>query len=336
MNTGNNGSQMIPPYGPYILCGWRISSDIPLPELLPWPTHTLAPSIQEPDLRITFRTGVAPEKGLRRPQPDGSFDIAVRGLASFHISPATDILSIEAAEGIDPVLLRNHLYGTVLAAICYRRNLLPLHGAAIKLGDSAVILCGDSGAGKSTLGTAFSRHGYTLLNDDVCAIDFDRPDGPLLRPAFPRVKLLPDAIDAFGLDPETTYSVAARGTKGHFGMAPAGTGAPAALPIAAIYHLLQPGEDGPLTKAMKAIEAIPFLRAQVHRRGIGKLLGHQEAVARQVFRLSGAVPCYALTRRKGLEFLSQTVDFIAAKHGQDAAAQCGPAPLQSEAVPMKL
>jgi hypothetical protein len=81
-------------------------------------------------------------------------------------------LDVHMEPNLDPVQVRNHVYGSGLSAHCYLHGLLPLHGSAVQVGEKAIIFTGDSGAGKSTLATAMVRQGYRLLSDDVCALEF--------------------------------------------------------------------------------------------------------------------------------------------------------------------
>jgi len=66
---------------------------------------------------------------------------------------------------------------------------------AIVVGGQAVAFLGDSGAGKSTLAATFLQKGYTLLTDDVLALEF-RGESVWVRPGIARVKLNPDSADA--------------------------------------------------------------------------------------------------------------------------------------------
>jgi len=51
-----------------------------------------------------------------------------------------------------------------------RRDRHPIHAAALRLGDRALILHGRSGAGKSTLCYVASRHGMEVLADDAIRV----------------------------------------------------------------------------------------------------------------------------------------------------------------------
>lgn len=50
-------------------------------------------------------------------------------------------------------------------------------------------------------------NGYELVSDDVVAITFDTDGQPQVLPAFNQVKLLDDAAQKFGLDPEAAEQI---------------------------------------------------------------------------------------------------------------------------------
>ena len=76
---------------------------------------------------------------------------------------------------------------------------LGIHGAAIALGERAVLLMGDSGAGKSTAAASLCRsHGALLLADDAALL---QDVGGFLNvvPSETRHALAPRSMDALGL-----------------------------------------------------------------------------------------------------------------------------------------
>ena len=110
-------------------------------------------------------------------------------------------ISLWAADGAPPDLVRPFLPGPAFAVVSYLRGRTPLHGAAIEVAGQAILVLGRSGAGKSTLATALVAAGHVPLADDLClpAIGNGRP---LLHPVFPRLRAYPATLDAFGLEGE--------------------------------------------------------------------------------------------------------------------------------------
>ncbi len=174
------------------LFGWRLRSEVPLPELLPWDGDA-----REPDVEVSL--GSAPGLGAGATAFGPAFQIAgdrvrlsVPGVATYLVEGGGRVV---VDPQVDPGApdIRVFLLGSVLSVLCYKRGLLPLHASAVEVGGRALLLAGESGLGKSTLAAALVARGHRLLSDDVCALDPAAPGGPLLWPSFPRLKLWEDA-----------------------------------------------------------------------------------------------------------------------------------------------
>ena len=84
--------------------------------------------------------------------------------------------------------LRHLLIDEVLPALLAMSGSLVLHGAAVVIEESALVILGQSQMGKSTLGIAFAQRGYPLLADDCVVID--RMNGRfLVQPSYPSVRV---------------------------------------------------------------------------------------------------------------------------------------------------
>lgn len=174
----------------YTLCGRRVSSEIPLPDLLAW-TGDDRPA----ELNVTLGpvpprlNNLAIDRPLLQVSTDGTCRFAISGVAVYLISPTGDQVVIDAA--MDPTApdIRVFLLGTVFGIWCFKRGLLPLHAGCVRIGDGAVALAGASGIGKSTLTAAFLRRGHAVLADDLTVLDVAASGGPMVLPTFPRVKL---------------------------------------------------------------------------------------------------------------------------------------------------
>lgn len=313
-----------PQYGPYVLCGWHVESAIPLPELTAW--NGARDGSDGASIRIELQESPPADSaaGFCRNSDDG-VSLRVKGVAGFRINPGADRVTVQPEEGVDPLLLRAYLFGSVLAILCYRRGLFPLHGSCVLLDGEAVVFSGASGAGKSTLATALARRGHPLLCDDLCAIDLSDPGRPMLRPAFPRVKLLPDAIDCFQLGEAVTYSQAAHGTKGHFGMAAMQSmGAiQHPVPLAAIYALDTPAGDNLGRSLLKGRNAFAFVENQAHRGWMGRNLGLHNQLFGHIAMLATAVPIYRLDRPCALDRVDEVACLVEAAHNA-ACLSAGP------------
>jgi hypothetical protein len=90
---------------------------------------------------------------------------------------------------------RADLMRGVMLSLATRFDRHPVHAAALRRGDAALLLCGPSGAGKSTLAYAASRNGISVLSDDAVRVQ-QAPEFRLWGSPG-RVHLLDDARNAF-------------------------------------------------------------------------------------------------------------------------------------------
>jgi hypothetical protein len=113
--------------------------------------------------------------------------------------------------GADPVAVEALLHGGVLGALIHQRGDLPLHATTLVCpsGRFAVALGGHSGAGKSTTAYELVRRGWTILSDDLTRVSLET-GVPVAWPGRSRLRLLPDACRAFGLDPAALASAPKR------------------------------------------------------------------------------------------------------------------------------
>src|SRR5262249_4782247 len=150
----------------YLLCGWHISSEIVLPELLPW-------SGNSGEANIVVRVGSVPNglEGATAAGPliqvsaDRTCLLEVPPIARFLVSGGTTIV-VQPAESVDEAAIRAFLLGTAFGMLCHQRGLFPLHASSVRIGQECIALAGMSGVGKSTLAAAMVKSGATLVADD--------------------------------------------------------------------------------------------------------------------------------------------------------------------------
>lgn len=87
--------------------------------------------------------------------------------------------------------------GLAMGILLHQRGLLVLHASAIAVRGSVLAILGDPGSGKSTLAAALHGRGHEVLADDVSGIDVNGAE-PMVRVAYPQMKLCPDAIAFLG------------------------------------------------------------------------------------------------------------------------------------------
>jgi hypothetical protein len=283
--------------GDYWLCGWRVRSEISLPELAPWTVGD-----QPPDL--VFRKGAVParlEGGVdvgpfHQIDPRGTGLVRLENIGAFHITGPGEVV-VSPAPGVSEVELRLFLLGTVLGVICHLRGLFPLHASCVSIGGKAAAFCGASGAGKSTTALHLTLRGHGLLSDDVTLIDTSGSGLPQVRPAFPRLKLWQDSLDSARIARDGLERNRPGQSKYHYRVAEAFRTGP--VPLSAIFLLARAGPDEAcgITRLTNPMDIIPALDAEVFRRGVSKVLGRTASLLATEAAIAGAVPVYRLTRR---------------------------------------
>ncbi|MGA2047175.1 MAG: hypothetical protein ABSG96_05755 [Terracidiphilus sp.] len=300
------------------LCGWRVRSEIPLMELLPWPATEAAVDVQIGLGQVPPFTGATTSHGRFTLNGAGHCRIEIPGIATFLVREGREIV-IDLLVDPDSLELRNYLFGTVLGFLCHQRGVFPLHGSCLRLGESAVIFSGNSGAGKSALAATFAVRGYTLLADDVCVLS-EGDGGWVVWPAFPRVKLKSAAHRAiFGVEPERE-SPSLLG-KHHFRFEPVRSFCVKPVPLAAIYFL----EKAPLGES-ESIAEVPGLRRlamlqnQIFRCRAGFLLGRGPALFASTSRIASVVSIRRLCRSLDFARMDATIAMLEAAHRVPASS----------------
>lgn len=152
---------------------------------------------RDPDIVVRF--GIVKES---LPKIDSQvFSGFLPKVGNFLISNGNKVI-VEPLPDVDEHILRPCILGSAMSVILQQRGFLVLHASAVLMQGEAIAFLGTSGAGKSTTASAFMNHGYSVITDDVLAIQFQ--DGiPVVIPSYPFIKLLPDAMAALGHDAET-------------------------------------------------------------------------------------------------------------------------------------
>src|SRR5579864_4054354 len=187
----------------YSLYGLTLRSAIPLP--CPRVQQTLAsPDIELLECgpaeilqacsheRVSFR-----EQGFWQCSifADGSAHVSWKEHFEFVVSASAKQVRWRKLREVSNEVFFTYFLGQVLSYCLLARGIEPLHATAIIVDDQAIAFLGDSGMGKSTLAAKFLQRGYTLLTDDVLALEFSGKD-VWVRPGIARVKLNPDSADA--------------------------------------------------------------------------------------------------------------------------------------------
>ena len=125
------------------------------------------------------------------------FLLRIPGVATYYAHDGAEIL-IDPQPGAPEIDLRSYLMGSLFAAICHQRGLLPLHASAIATPHGAAAFLGSSGAGKSSVAAFLARRGHRILADDICVIDPAASRDKRVLPVAPWLKLWDSTLEAMG------------------------------------------------------------------------------------------------------------------------------------------
>lgn len=243
----------------YTCYGLRLHSEIDLPEL----TELDADGAASPDIQVVCGLVAGPATGATQ-LTDGlwrdemSCGLAVTDVADYVAHEGAQIV-VDAAPNAEPRAVRLFLLGTMMGAIMMQRGHLVLHGNAVRIGDSCVVVLGHSGTGKSTLAAEFLRRGFDVLTDDVVPVD---SQGRALT-GHPHIKLWADALDGLGL--QSAGLVHVRGAVPKFQL-PISRPELGPLPVRRIYVLDEHGQDTCEIVRVSGVDSFDVLREHTYRK----------------------------------------------------------------------
>jgi len=300
--------------GIYSLCGWRVRSEVRLPELPAWRGDDRGDGIEFVigELPATLGETVLKTDGVEVSVEGARVRMAIRNVGVYLIESGNRIV-VEPGFDVDPHSpdVRLFLLGAGLGYLCHQRGLLPLHASAVEIDGRAVLFTGVSGAGKSTLASAFLQRGYRLLSDDVVPVEMTAGTAMVL-PSIARIRLWPDSAAQAGwrideMEPcRRNLLKVARPID-----AAAMTGA---LEPSAIFHLRPPGPlDGstPRLVPISGARAVTALGTRVYReRGLMAIAGRRGGMER-IAAVAARIPRhFRLERRIDYASLPATVEAV--------------------------
>ena len=95
--------------------------------------------------------------------------------------------------------LITYILGSAFGVVGIQRGFVPIHGAAVAVGDAAAIITGFSGSGKSAVLSALMREGYRYLADDVSMVETEG-GVPFVFPSYPQRKIAAATARELGED----------------------------------------------------------------------------------------------------------------------------------------
>lgn len=304
-------------YGPMtdgFLCGWRVHSELHLPELAPWTGDD-----RPPDLVI--RIGKVPDRlddlalQVRRLQIDrrGRCLLRPRNIADFLVNGPSEIV-VAPSPGASQADIRVFLLGSVFGFICHLRGLFPLHASSVAIAGKAAAFCGPTGAGKSTTATRLALRGHLLLADDVTVIDARAPGGPQVLPAFPRMKLTRTALDGLRLPAQEAERDRLGGQeKYHYSATRFFSAAP--MPLGGIFLLrrveMKTAEQ--CVRLSRPAEILAALAEEVFRPHVAAALGRDRLLLGAQSKVAETIPVWRLSRRFDLSGMDRWIEQIEAR-----------------------
>lgn len=302
----------------YMLCGLRVDSELPLPDLLPWTGEGRAPDIE-------IRLGEVPDHledpvhigPLLQTDKYGTCRYSIAGVAAYLVEAGKRI-TIQPWMPPDAPDVRVFLLGSVFGFLCHQRGLLPLHAGCVEIDGRAVAFAGHSGAGKSTLTTAFLRRGFPILADDVTVVDVSAPGGPLVLPSFPRIKLWGDAMEGFGLSSDGLERVRPQLNKFQVPVGARFRAQP--LPLSAVYHLKIANDrrhEG--LEPLRGASSMNALVDAVYRRMSAFRMGQRGTVMGALMQVA-MLPNLQFSRVFDLREVDATAAMIAVRHATTDAS----------------
>jgi hypothetical protein len=288
----------------YVAYGLRIRSHLPLPEL----------SEAEPGVEADVLVRLGPielgpcDPAADRPDLRVSLDgtrFWLDGVGTFAVRDGREIV-INPAVPRDDRLLRFNLLGLAMALLLHQRNMVVLHASVVAIQDSAAAFVGHSHSGKSTTAAALHRRGYPMITDDIAAIDVETAGRPIVHPAFPLMRLWPEAAVSVGLAPDALESVY-DGSPKRSSLSAEGF-ATQAVPLRAIYVMDYGGQFQ--TQPIAPAAAVAELLNHSFVAGILKPTGTAASHFHRCVKLAQSVRIVRLIRRRDMAQLDHLAESI--------------------------
>lgn len=246
----------------YVAYGLGIRSVLPIPELIAGETRT--------DVIISLGSvdrppSEAATRGSRFHAIGGEVRLFYDKVGTFLVREGHEIVA-QPLPGVEEQVLRLFILGPAFAVLLHQRGRLVLHASAVAVDSGAVVFLGGPGWGKSTMAAALYARGHGIVADDVVAVDLNGAKGPLVFPAFPQLKLWPEATVSLGDVSETLPRLHPRLEKRACAVTRRFSQAP--LPLSHIYvleegtdHLIEPiGNQDALVELVRHSYAVRLLQ----------------------------------------------------------------------------
>jgi len=269
---------------------------------------------------VPVRLEGATAEGVLWQAAPGRFLLRVPEVARFLVQAGRNV-TIDREPGAVASDIRGFLHMTPLAALLYQRGRLALHAAAAANSEGAILLAGDSGTGKSTLLVALLKRGWTMLADEVAAVDLDRHGEIRVAPVFPEIRLWRNAREKSG---KTTAHPAGSSSSSLWSQRQSDHGltvskveqfAATPQPLRAICWLTAHNVDRIEVRVLEGMERFRALGTMTYNSHIADALQDRAEYLRQAAILARSVPILRLCRPRGKWTVEDLADQVGTAFG---------------------
>lgn len=249
---------------------------------------------------------------LRSVAEDG-IRIATSGRGRFLIQDGRRIW-YDPESGVSGESAMSTMLPMCLGVVMHQRNILTLHASAVRIGDVAVGIVAHKGTGKSTTCANLHARGYPVVTDDILALEPRDESGFWAIPAFPTIKMRPDAVPSLGITAEDLPRIDPSYERRKLDAS--ATFSQEKVRLARIYVL----QDGPEV-SIDPLRGIPALMELLTHSYIVRLLGQHAAGPdhlQECKRIVDQVGVHRASSPRGLENIPTLLDLIEEDVRQEA------------------
>jgi hypothetical protein len=276
----------------YTMYGLRIQSEIDLPLVRIDP-----PTATPIDVRIRVGQVPAPRSDQVYQQlDDGGWLFHLAQVADYYVRDGREI-TMQLHRHWNSFAPRRHLMASVIPLVLLERDILLLHGSAVRTTQGAVLFIGPSGAGKSTSASLLTKEGYSVITDDVCALTSDDDQRWWITQGYPYLKLSQSVLRCFfDRDLETLAPDIGTLANRKYNL-PYPRPSQARHNVRHIFHL-QPADGATAfrTETISGFDKIAYLSANLHKHKIALDIGSSQKRHVAVMTIAQAVPMHQLIR----------------------------------------
>jgi hypothetical protein len=280
----------------YKAFGFKIISDIPLPEL---PLQVSSNHEYNSDIEIRINNlcelrNLLKDKPYQHIVQDNKVMFNIPEVGFFTIFKGNTVI-VDPIQGVDEGLLRLYLLGSCMGALLMQRGILPLHGSGVVINGKVYAFVGDSGAGKSTLAAAFLNEGFKLVSDDIIAISFfHNSDIPVVIPGYPQQKLWLQSLEQLEIESNNLLPIYQRETK--FSVPVLTKFSDKTMPLGGIFELVKSDCKQGEILTIKKLQKIHTLFRHTYRNFLVPRLGLMDWQFQTTTKVCNMTKLYQLSR----------------------------------------